>query len=547
MSTEGSCSDESIEHDDVSSWQHARDKRELSLRKGTDWIGIPSGGEFEFENNFSAFSKEESLYFFFGGIPEVRAEEFWGDEWDKSGTMASYSAGSKIADYREFKRSQNRPRRGRKVGATEELGPPAPPSEMTPLARDLVLDPIDPKTYKAFLRSVRDETDKYHSVGRGAEGRRQWKTNPIATKVKLVEGGLTADLLDDEEHLFGHEPDLAAGPKAKVVEVKTAFEMARATINSNPGLARAMKKLVDAGKKNEVREMMIKSIPRIIRAFEQETGRRVVGLSIHWDSNLPHWNLWHTGLERVLFKKGKGADRVRYRRTAMNLNSSGPGLRAWRRSMQAFDRLGKPNCVPTMTELVKAQKKAMEDQGRLPGDWMINDAADSVLEELLVEGGFKEVVDEGFSEFVANEEKRYAAGVAGKVSRMEKEVLATELRDLQKLVTAHGIELDELKAAASVGSAIQKLFNELLVMLKKHPRVLAVLRKPTVLRDFFQNLADLLKVDVNLVPKKMEKAVIPVIAVLAEATVGAPVPVEKEKAKKAVAIVPKEKGGTLEM
>ncbi|MFN9822065.1 MAG: hypothetical protein ACK56K_15390, partial [Akkermansiaceae bacterium] len=178
---------------------------------------------------------------------------------------------------------------------------------------------------------------------------------------------LPADLLDRDDTIEG----LDAGEP--IVVVKTAHEMERYTVNSHPALARAMAKLLASGKKDKVRELMKQAMPRVIRKFEEVTGRKVVGASIHWDSDLPHWNLWHTGLERVTFKNGKGKERERYRRTAMNMCSSGPGLRAWRRSQLALERMGKPTCPATKNELLKAEKKAMEDQGRLPGDWQCND------------------------------------------------------------------------------------------------------------------------------------------------------------------------------
>ncbi|MFN9027762.1 MAG: hypothetical protein ACK5VX_16365, partial [Akkermansiaceae bacterium] len=209
-----------------------------------------------------------------------------------------------------------------------------------------------------------------------------------------------------------------------------------------------MAKLLASGKKDKVRELMKQAMPRVIRKFEEVTGRKVVGASIHWDSDLPHWNLWHTGLERVTFKNGKGKERERYRRTAMNMCSSGPGLRAWRRSQLALERMGKPTCPATKNELLKAEKKAMEDQGRLPGDWQCNDAADSALEELLIKGGFKDLVDEGFADFVANEEKRHQAGLAGKVSRMDMQTMATEINGLKSVIAERDSELEEIKSAS---------------------------------------------------------------------------------------------------
>jgi hypothetical protein len=495
MGLEGSCSDESIEHDDVTSWQHERDKhdQERRLEGNVHWIPVAIGEELRFKNDFSAFGKNEAIYFFFGGIPEVRADELKPEPWDASGSLASYAAGSQIAAYRDFKRSEGRERRGRKKeGQVEvEFGLPAPPSNIAPLRDELNLElSIDPKVYKAMLRLVRDETSVFSRWGAGAEGRGQWQKVPIATKVKISEGMLPAELLDRDDEVESCRAD------EKVVEVKTSYEMARATVNAHPALARALAKLLAAGHKDKVRELMIQSIPRVVEKFEQVTGRKVVGLSIHWDSDLPHWNLWHSGLEKVIFRKGKGADRVRYRRTAMNLNSSGPGLRAWRRSQLAHERLGKPTCPSTMNEISKAEKKAMEDQGRMPGDWQINDAADAVLEELLLAGGYKDLVDEGFFEFVSNEENRYEAGLAGKVSRLEKMAAKSLNRSVEE-IAERDVELEGLKASVPVDGAVRKLVAEFFMELAKKPRLLKFLRKVPVLRHLFQSLADLLKVDLK--------------------------------------------------
>ena len=156
-----------------------------------------------------------------------------------------------------------------------------------------------------------------------------------------------------------------------------------------------------------------------------------------------------------------------------------------------------------MSELAKAQKKAMEDQGRLPGDWQVNDAADAVLEELLIEGGHKDLVEEGFSEFVENEERRYAAGLAGKVSRMDKETLAAQISNLQEIADQRGVELETLKAAAPVDRAVRKLVTEFFSELERKPRLLKLLRKVPLLRILFQGLADLLKVDLKFSSQEM--------------------------------------------
>lgn len=511
MGLKGSCSDESFEHDHVASWQHERDKRaqQQRLEGNVQWIPILMSEDLKFHNDFSAFGNDEALYFCFGGIPEVRAADLEPKAWDASGSLASYAAGSQIAAYREFRRSNERQRRGRKKkGQIEaEFGPPAPQVEIAPLRDALNLEPIDPKTYKAMLRMVRDETLHYHCWGTGGGGRGQWKKVPTATKIKISEGILPAELLDCDD---GTEGIMQTEP---ISELKTAYEMERMTVNTHPALARALVKLLAAGHKDKVRELMIQSIPQIVRKFEEVTGRKVVGLSIHWDSDLPHWNLWHTGLERVIYNKGKGADRTRYRRTAINLNSSGPGLRAWRRAQLALERLGKPTCPATIIELNKAEQKAMEDQGRLPGDWQINDAADAVLEELLSQSGYKNLVDQGFSEYVENEEKRYEAGLAGKVSRMERHAMAAQIRILQVIANERGAELEASKDAAEANGVIRHLVTEFLVYLSQQPWLLEPLKKVPVIKDILLKLALFLNVQLELSPPDVaQDLVAPAIA-----------------------------------
>jgi hypothetical protein len=146
----------------------------------------------------------------------------------------------------------------------------------------------------------------------------------------------------------------------------------------------------------------------------------------------------------------------------MNLGSSGPGLRAWRRTQLAFERLGKSFCPYTAEQLGKEERKKLASQGRKPGDWTINAAADAALEELLVDGGFEKQVTEGFEEFVANEESRYGAGMAGRLAREDREGLAQEIRKLQELADERGVELAELKAAAGVAGRLAREDREVL-------------------------------------------------------------------------------------
>ena len=573
MALDGGSGDKQIGHDNSACQLHLDDKIKFGERQG-DYILIPKDQEFSFENDFSAIRPEEAPFFICGdGIPEVRVDGIAPEAWDASGTMASFSAGSEVAALRDFKRKLGARRRGPdSEGDTEDLedgdnlpppAPPAPPGSVGP--RDLELKKVEWGVYRASLLLVRNATQTIKRWGSGEEGRGQWKDAPVSQTTMPVEGEELAELLDSASG--GLKYTVAkSGKTADVLQrmggtawekknLLVRYDLRRFTVNSHPALARAMALLLADGKKGEVMKVMEDSLPAIIREFERVTGRRVVGASIHWDANLPHFNLWHSGLERVLFKreKGKGKDRLRYRRTAMNLGSSGPGLRAWRRTQLAFERLGKSFCPYTSEQLCKEERKKLESQGRKPGDWAINAASDAALEDLLVDGGFEKQVTEGFEEFVANEESRYSAGMAGRLAREDREGLAKEIRKLQELADERGVELVKLKAdagiadqharedregltkeiqdlqelagkreaeltqfkaSAPVNRKIRKLVTDFLAMVADLPHVMATLKRVPVLRELFASLAPLVGVKLDLDSVDMPEAVTPVKVVL---------------------------------
>jgi hypothetical protein len=572
MALDGGSADKQIGHDNSASKLHMDDKAKFADRQG-DYILIPKNGEFAFKNDFSAIHPKEAPFFVCGCIPEVRVDGIAPEAWDASGTMASFSAGSEVAALRDFKREKGMRRRGpdgvadaEDLEVGDKLPPPAPPCSAG--LRELILQKVEWGVYRAALLAVRNATQTIKRWGSGEKGRGQWKPAPVSQTTMLVEGEELAEILDSgsaglkySDPKSGQPSNESAplgGTACEKEKLLVRFDLRRFTVNSHPALARAMAKLLADGKKGEVMKMMEDSLPRIIREFEHVTGRRVIGASIHWDADLPHHNLWHSGLERVIFKKegGKGKDRMRYRRTAMNLGSSGPGLRAWRRTQLAFERLGKSFCPYTAEQLLKEEKKKLELQGRMPGDWTINAAADAALEELLVDGGFKKQVAEGFEEFVANEENRYGAGMAGRLAREDREGLAREIRILQELADERGDELAKLKAdagiadqqaransddlgkqnqslreladlreaelsvfkaAAPVNRRIRKLVTALLAMLTEMPDVMAALKRVPVLRELFSSLASLVGVKLDFGPVAEADALVPVTVELDKA------------------------------
>lgn len=456
MTMDGGCDPDQIDHENTSKEAHIKLKVKLKDRRGT-YVFIPHDGRYDFTNDFSKIPLVEAPFFHCGRVPEIRHEGIEPEDWDRGGGMASYSAGSEVAELRTFKRNQGTARRGPKRKSdddsgwrpdVEDLPPLSPPGQG--MERELMIEKVSWEEYRRTLIGVREAAKHIKRWGVGAEGREQWKNTPISVRTILDEGEADATLLDSAEakvvNRIQEEPVLG-GPRERTRKTQLPHDLRRYTVNSHPALARALAKVLQAGDRCEIMDLMNKTLPSVIRKFEKVTGRIVIGASIHWDSSLPHFNLWHTGLEKVLYKKGKGKDRIRFRRTAMNLGSSGPGLRAWRRVELAFDRLGKDFCHYTAAELRKEEGRLEEAQGRMPGDWAINQVADEVLENLLVDAGYQQEVEEGFREFVENEEARYAAGMAGKLALNERAELSEEISRLQEIIDHQDTELENRKSS----------------------------------------------------------------------------------------------------
>jgi hypothetical protein len=285
MALDGGSADKQIGHDNSACQLHLDDKIKFGDRQG-DYILIPKSGEFAFKNDFSAIHPEEAPFFVCGSIPEVRVDGIAPEAWDASGTMASFSAGSEVAELRDLKREKGLRRRGPDgVDDTEDLEvgdklpPPAPPAQGGP--RELVLQKVGWSVYRTALLAVRNATQTIKRWGSGEKGRGQWKDAPVSQTTMLVEGEELAEILDSGAGGKKHS-DLKAGKSAEEMPLKggtacenekllVRYDLRRFTINSHPALARAMAKLLKEGKKEEVMKMMEDSLPRIIREFEHVT------------------------------------------------------------------------------------------------------------------------------------------------------------------------------------------------------------------------------------------------------------------------------------
>jgi hypothetical protein len=453
MSLTGGPSIKALLHDLVESLQHKLDKLALGQRKQVDFLIVPKDRTLEFENRYPIL--EESGIYLLG--PDITIQNHVGEpeDWDKDGTIASFSAGSDIAELRSFlltakdEKGEQRKRRGKakKQDGKKDPLPPPPPDTLTQEFGPVRLREVESGEYLTAMLKTRGQSGEYHRWTTGAGGRHYWKGCPVTTRtvdgddvgVEEFLGPLAKALqLAKEQNEAGLRELLDAvktdekstTDRVKKKTVKGTSDLRRYTINVSPALARAMALLLEHGVEEEkVRDLMVAAAPLVAAEFEKVTGRKAVGVSIHFDSNLPHWNIWHTGLEPVKYKVRK-SERTRYRRTAMDLNASGNML-AWDRAARAFERVGEDlgKISPaTKKELEKAEKRAVERQNRPPGDFTLNRKADEVLEANLKDmkvAGLELValIDRGFREYVDNEKKRYAAAIAGRDPKDAKKMI----------------------------------------------------------------------------------------------------------------------------
>jgi hypothetical protein len=436
MSLHGGASLKSLLHDLVESVQHRIDKLMLGDRRNYEFILLQKDRTFDFTNRFLGL-ESTGIYLL---APKERPAVHQGTpaEWDKNGTLASFSAGSEVARLRDFLLSGEggkRNRRGKIAKSREEKDslPPSPPKGMSHKFGPVKLVEVDSAKYLRRMLKVREKSHYYHRWVSGAGGRMYWQKCPVTTRQvngddiavgalleplarasQMAEAGDEVGLRRFVEEYKEQSSDMGSETVAKVV--KGTSDLRRYTVNVAPALARAMSLMLELGlERTVVRNLMTSTAPLIAAEFERVTGRKVVGVSVHFDSNLPHWNFWHSGLEAVIYKVGL-SKRTRFRRTAMNLNSSGNML-AWDRVSQAFARTGTDFAnisISTAKELEKAEKRARHRQGRSPGDFTLNRVADRILEDALIQLGHRKLVERGYQEFVANEKERYKLGLAGR-------------------------------------------------------------------------------------------------------------------------------------
>lgn len=475
MSLTGGASLHSLLHDIITSIVHRIDKEAFDARKDGEWVWEPADHSFAFANDFGPLKTLDLHRLYADAIPEVKGTEVPAD-WDRSGNLASFSAGSRAAAARSFEGGV------RVIGIKRKKGevPPLPPADLVrafpPLEGGREVD--SPEFLRAMLR-VRLECVHYHRYSLSKK-KHYWKSTPTYTSKKTRKGEPAdtgaAQILDfiggqlqsilemaekgdlkwalalAKEARLSVEDHREESPKRPVLSKP---DLRRLTINFHPGHCRAMSRALEAGVDPAILRRVADRVSPLLGAkIEEVTGRKVVAESDHWDTKLFHKNFWNHGCERVRYTVN-GVEETRVRRTAFNLNSSG-GLLAHDRLRRTFARMGKDfrDYAPEkVAELDKIEDRAKQRQGCLPGDWEINTYADEVMEDALKTEGLGKYVDQGFEEFLAHEILRHESGFGIKMSAKElaerKAAIAGEIRGIEEVGKILGaVDGEEIADAA---------------------------------------------------------------------------------------------------
>ncbi len=151
-------------------------------------------------------------------------------------------------------------------------------------------------------------------------------------------------------------------------------DVERATFELRPDHSRTVQYLLEAGREDEVRELLWKARVKKCQLFEQIYARTVTYGAEHSDSGQHHDDLWHDGIREVkddsIRKTG-----VRRERTPHREYGVGPGVSAWARHEQVLrvycymhGRKHEEVMGTTLEAIQQSTAKAAEQNGMFPRD-----------------------------------------------------------------------------------------------------------------------------------------------------------------------------------
>jgi hypothetical protein len=313
------------------------------------------------------------------------------------------------------------------------------------------------------------------------------------------------------------------GPNDKTGRAFTDVE--RETIDLRPDHSRALQYILEAGKAQEVEQLLEEIRQEKIRLFEKIYHRDVMAVGEHPDSKQFHNDLWHGGIRVTKVRDNKatkevkadgkvkftgGAEREVRLREPFRAYGVGVGVSSWDRHRRALMN-AKENPDAIMGDTLKVLKRnrgtAKKQNGEPPRDLALLEALDTFVNHRMNMIDY-EATQKALQEYAQWIKTGYSLGKLGikhepalvtrlkdevKELKEERENLKNEVADLRKEVEGH----------KKIQEWIRLTFARLLAI----PLLVDAIRAVSKAWPVFEELAEAVGVNLSLEPSRQVDAV----------------------------------------
>lgn len=306
------------------------------------------------------------------------------------------------------------------------------------------------------------------------------------------------------------------GPNDITGRAKTDVD--RETIDLRPDHSRALQYILEAGKHQEVEQLLEEIRQEMIRLFEKTYHRDVLAVGEHPDSKQFHNDLWHGGIRETTVQDNKATEEVKADGT-VKLNGGserkvrlrepfrvygvGVGVSSWDRHRRALMNANEnPESImgDTLKVLKRNRESAKKQNGEPARDLALLEALDTFVNHRMSAIDHK-VTQKALEEYTHWIKTGYSQGKLGikkepaQVTRLKDEVKAIkEEREVLKN------EVAELRQEVLNHKTIRDWISYIFARLLEIPLVVDAMRRVPKAWTLFTDLAEATGVDMRMEP-----------------------------------------------